>query len=68
MGGPGQGIDGHRPPFERPSGVGESGQMVEQPRIVERSKLTDDQRKQFDQILLQHRETLIDLHANLAKG
>jgi hypothetical protein len=35
---------------------------------VERLKLSDDQRKQFDQILLQHRETLIDLHANLAKA
>jgi hypothetical protein len=35
---------------------------------VERLKLTDDQRKQFDQILLQHRETLIDLHANLSKA
>jgi hypothetical protein len=35
---------------------------------VERLKLSDDQRKQFDQILLQHRETLIDLHANLEKA
>jgi hypothetical protein len=35
---------------------------------VERLKLTDDQRKGFDQILLQHRETLVDLHANLEKA
>ena len=69
MGGPGQGIDGHRPPFERAfGGGGIGGRWWNNPRIVERLKLTDDQRKQFDQILLQHRETLIDLHANLAKA
>jgi periplasmic protein CpxP/Spy len=69
MSGPGQGIEGHRPPFERAfGGGGIGGRWWNNPRIVERLKLTDDQRKQFDQILLQHRETLIDLHANLAKA
>jgi periplasmic protein CpxP/Spy len=69
MGGPGQGGDGHRPPFERAfGGHGNEGKWWNNPRIVERLKLTDDQRKQFDQILLQHRETLIDLHANLEKA
>jgi Spy/CpxP family protein refolding chaperone len=69
MGGPGQGGDGHRPPFERAfGGHGNEGKWWNNPRIVERLKLTDDQRKQFDQTLLQHRETLIDLHANLAKA
>jgi len=69
MGGPGLGEDGHRPPFERAfGGHGNEGRWWNNPRIVERLKLTDDQRKQFDQILLQHRETLIDLHANLSKA
>lgn len=69
MGGPGQEGDGHRPPFERAfGGHGNEGRWWNNPRIVERLKLTDDQRKQFDQILLQHRETLIDLHANLSKA
>jgi periplasmic protein CpxP/Spy len=73
MGGPGsmggRGMDGHRPPFERAfGGHGNEGKWWNNPRIVERLKLTDDQRKQFDQILLQHRETLVDLHANLEKA
>ena len=70
MGGPGQAMDGHRPPFERAFGGGRGieGKWWNNPRLVERLKLTDDQRKQFDQILMQHRETLIDLHANLAKA
>jgi periplasmic protein CpxP/Spy len=69
MGGPGQGADGHRPPFERAfGGRGIEGRWWNNPRMVEQLKLTDDQRKQFDQILLQHRETLIDLHANLSKA
>jgi periplasmic protein CpxP/Spy len=69
MGGPGRGMDGHRPPFERAfGGHGNEGRWWNNPRIVERLKLTDDQRKQFDQILLQHRETLVDLHANLEKA
>lgn len=69
VGGPGQGMDVHRPPFERAfGGRGIEGRWWNNPRIVDRLKLTDDQRKQFDQILLQHRETLIDLHANLEKA
>jgi Spy/CpxP family protein refolding chaperone len=62
-------MDGHRPPFERAfGGHGNEGRWWNNPRIAERLKLTDDQRKQFDQILLQHRETLVDLHANLEKA
>jgi Spy/CpxP family protein refolding chaperone len=38
------------------------------PRIVEQLKLTDDQRKAMDGIMLEHREKLIDLHANLDKA
>jgi Spy/CpxP family protein refolding chaperone len=36
--------------------------------MVERLKLTDEQRKSFDEILFQHRETLIDLRGSLAKA
>jgi periplasmic protein CpxP/Spy len=68
-GGHGFAMDGHRPPFERVfGGSGFEGRWWNNPKIVDRLKLTDDQRKAFDQILLQHRETLIDLHANLAKA
>jgi len=35
---------------------------------VERLKLTDEQRKAFDGILLEHREKLIDLRASLEKA
>jgi periplasmic protein CpxP/Spy len=68
MGAPGQGMV-HRPPFERAfGGGGFQGRWWNNPRVIERLKLTDDQRKAFDQILLEHRETLIDLHANLEKA
>jgi Spy/CpxP family protein refolding chaperone len=36
--------------------------------MVEKLKLTDDQRKAMDQILLEHRETLIDLRGNVEKA
>jgi Spy/CpxP family protein refolding chaperone len=36
--------------------------------MVERLKLTDDQRKAMDGILLEHREKLIDLRASLEKA
>jgi len=67
MGGPG--MDGHRPPMERAfRGHGLDVRWWNNPRVIERLKLTDDQRKQFDQILLDHREKLIDLRASLAKA
>jgi len=66
MGGP---DFGHRPPIERAfGGHGIEGRWWNNPRIIERLKLTDDQRKAFDQILLDHREKLIDLHANVEKA
>jgi periplasmic protein CpxP/Spy len=69
MDGQGRGMDGRRPPFERAfGGRGIEGRWWNNPRIVEQLKLTDDQRKAFDQILLQHREILIDLRANLEKA
>ena len=65
----GNGFGGHRPPMERAMGpLGEHGRWWNNPEVAEKLKLTDDQRKAMDQILLQHRETLIDLHANLDKA
>jgi periplasmic protein CpxP/Spy len=67
--GPGGGAGMHRPPFERAfGGNGFQGRWWNNPRVIEKLKLTDDQRKQFDQILLEHRESLIDLRANLEKA
>jgi Spy/CpxP family protein refolding chaperone len=37
------------------------------PAIVEKMKLTDEQRKTMDGILLEHREKLIDLRGNVEK-
>ena len=68
MGGPGQGMDASAS-FERAfGGHGIEGRWWNNPRIIEKLKLTDDQRKAFDQILLEHREKLIDLHANVEKA
>jgi Spy/CpxP family protein refolding chaperone len=49
-----------------PAGAGKG--WWNNPKIIERMKLTDAQRKSMDEILLQHREKLIDLHANLEKA
>jgi periplasmic protein CpxP/Spy len=71
--GGGQGSDPgfgrHQPPFVRAFGPdgGHKGWWNE-PRMVERLKLTDDQRKAMDAIMLEHREKLVDLHANLEKA
>jgi Spy/CpxP family protein refolding chaperone len=65
-GGPPPGM-GHRPPFERAFG-GHEGKWWNNPKMVEQLKLTDDQRKAFDDILQQHRASLIDLRANLEKS
>ena len=60
---------GSRPPFERAfGGHGNEGRWWNNPRIAEQLKLTDDQRKEFDNILQQHRATLIDLRANVEKA
>jgi Spy/CpxP family protein refolding chaperone len=67
-GGQGMGM-GHRPPMERAFGAqGDHGRWWNNPRVVERLKLTDDQRKAMDGILLEHREKLIDLRASLQKA
>jgi Spy/CpxP family protein refolding chaperone len=48
--------------------MGAQGRFWNNPRIVEKLKLTDVQRKEFDGIFLQHREKLIDLRASLQKA
>ena len=65
MGGPGFGM--HRPPMERALGLGE-GRWWNNPNIIEKLKLTDDQRKAMDQILLDHRKALVDKRGALEKA
>jgi Spy/CpxP family protein refolding chaperone len=60
----GHGFGDHRPPMERAFRFeGTHGQFWNNPRLVEQLKLTDEQRKEMDAILLSNREQLIDLHA-----
>jgi Spy/CpxP family protein refolding chaperone len=47
---------------------GEHGRWWNNPKIVERLKLTEEQRKAFDGILLEHREKLIDLRGGVEKA
>jgi Spy/CpxP family protein refolding chaperone len=70
-GGPGMGpgMGQHRPPFEKAfGGRGDQGRWWNNPNTVEKLKLTDAQRKSMDDILLEHREKLIDLRASLEKA
>ena len=62
----GPGFAAHRSPFERSFRFG--GRFWDNPRIVTALKITPDQQKEMDGILLQHREKLIDLRANLQKS
>jgi len=63
------GFGGHRPPFEQAFGShGVQGHFWNNPKIVASLKLTDDQRKAMDGILLEHREKLIDLRAGVEKA
>lgn len=64
--GMGHGFADHRPPFEK--AMGDQGRWWNNPRMIDRLKLTDEQRKDMDQILYQHREKLIDLQANLERA
>jgi Spy/CpxP family protein refolding chaperone len=67
--GAGPGFGEHRPPMERAfEGHGMHGQWWNNPAMIEKLKLTDEQRKEFDSILLQHRETLVDLRGNVEKA
>jgi Spy/CpxP family protein refolding chaperone len=47
---------------------GDHGRWWNNPKVIERLKLTDEQRKAFDGIMMEHREKLIDLRANVQKA
>ncbi len=67
--GMGPGFAGHRPPMERAFGPqGNHGRWWNNPKVAEQLKITDEQRKAFDGIFLEHREKLIDLRANVEKA
>lgn len=69
QGGFGRGFGDHRPPMEQALGPrGDHGHWWNNPAMIEKLKLTDEQRKSMDAILLDHREKLIDLHATLQKA
>lgn len=57
-----------RPPMEEAFGAMGVGRFWRDPAMVSRLKITDEQQKSMDTILLQHRETLVDLHASLEKA
>jgi len=65
-GGPGIGFGDHRPPMER--SFGDHGRWWNNPEMVGKLKLTDDQRKAMDDTLQQHRETLVDMRGALEKA
>jgi Spy/CpxP family protein refolding chaperone len=46
----------------------EHGRWWNNPKLVERLKLTETQRKEFDGILQDHREKLVDLRGSLEKA
>lgn len=64
----GHGFGMHRPPMERALGPGSMGRWWNDPAMIEKLKLTEEQRKSMDQILFQHREKLIDMRANVEKA
>src|ERR1700726_2271051 len=67
VGGPGFGM--HRPPMEEALGPrGAHGRWWNDPALVEKLKLSDEQRKAMDGILLDHREKLIDMRAAVDKA
>lgn len=67
--GAGRGFESHMPPMERALGpMGDHGRWWNDPQVIEKLKLTDEQRKAMDAILQDHREKLIDLHAGLEKA
>ena len=68
-GGSRPGFGDHRPPFERALGEnGDHPHWWNNQKMIDKLKLTDDQRKAMDATLLQHRTTLIDLRASLEKS
>ena len=67
--GDGPGFGPHHPPMERAMGPhGDFGRWWNNPRLADKYKLTEAQRKAMDDIYQQHRLNLVDLHANLEKA
>lgn len=65
--GPGPDGFGGPPPMERAFHDRHFGRWWNDPQIAQQLALTDQQKKQMDQIFLQHRLNLIDLNAKLEK-
>jgi Spy/CpxP family protein refolding chaperone len=68
--GPGRGPGGPGfggPPMERAFHDGQFGRWWNNPEMAQKLGITDSQKKQMDDIFLQHRLKLIDLNANLEK-
>lgn len=65
--GPGKGDFGGGPPMERAFHDGHFGRWWDNPELAQKLNITDQQKKQMDDIFLQHRLKLIDLNANLEK-
>jgi Spy/CpxP family protein refolding chaperone len=65
MGGPGFGM--HRPPMERALGL-DGGRWWNDQTLIDKLKLTEDQRTGMDQILLDHRKDLVDKRGTLEKA
>jgi Spy/CpxP family protein refolding chaperone len=65
----GLGMGPHRPPMEREMGPrGEHARWWNGQHAIEKLKLTDAQRKAMDDIYMQNRLTLVDLHGTLEKA
>lgn len=65
---PGPGFGAHRPPLERALGPGPEGRWWNDSAMVQKLGLSDDQRKNMDDILQQHRTELIDMRATVEKA
>jgi periplasmic protein CpxP/Spy len=63
----GAGFGDHRPPMERAM-RGDRGRWWNNPKVVEKLNLTEDQRKAMDEIYQQQREKLVDLRATVQKA
>ncbi len=58
----------HHPPMEKALGPkGDHGRWWDDPALIEKLKLTEDQRKDMDAVLDKHKPELIDLKAKLEK-
>lgn len=64
---PGRDGFGGPPPMERTFHDGRFGRWWNNPEMAQKLGITDQQKKQMDDIFLQHRLKLIDLNANLEK-